>query len=112
MMKINKNTDPLEMIQAGLDLYQARNFGKRLVNCGDIIAICEALGRNQDVLVKNRGSYAELIEMQPDGADRDAVSFFRRQAPGPREDYQLKNWQMEIMERDQARSGCLYGTAI
>ncbi len=111
-MELRGNADPLELIRVGLERYQAENFGRYLLNCGDIISICEALGRNRDVLLKNRGNYAEIIETRGQGAQGEKVAFFGMPTASGGEAYPLKNWQREIMERDQARSGYLYGKAI
>ncbi len=111
MMKNRNMTDPLELIQMGLDLYQAETYGKRLLNCGDIISICEALGRNRDILLKNRGSYAEVVEMQKNRTGED-LAFFGRPGVYRRPEEPLRDWQREIMEEDQARSGYLYGKVI
>ncbi len=112
LMEFRRNADSLELIRIGLERYQAENFGKCLLNCGDIISICEALGRDRDVLLKNRGNYAEIIETRGQGVQGEKVSFFGTPSVPGREDYPLKDWQREIMERDQARSGYLYGKAI
>ncbi len=111
-MGFQRNMDPLELIRIGLERYQAENFGRYLLNCGDIISICDALGRNRDVLLKNRGNYAEIIEGRGNGPEGEKVSFLSPPSAPVRPYGPLKEWQREIMERDQARSGYLYGKAI
>ncbi len=106
-----KNAEALEMIQAGMERYQLLNYGKCLLNCGDIAAICESLAQGRDILLKSRGNYAELVETGRAAAAGENVSWLSR-AAAPQNEYQLKGWQREIMEQDQARTGYAWGNAV
>ena len=101
--------DPLGLMEVGLERYQAETLGKCLLNCGDIASICESLGKNRDVMIKNKGNYAEVIEMRRKVKDRADPPFAGEPIAYLNEESNLRPWQQEIMERDAARTGYLFG---
>lgn len=106
-----KRADPLGLMEVGLERYQGERFGKCLMNCGDIASVCESLHKNKDVVLKNKGSHIDIIEMQRKVKARGDPPFSGEPIAYLNEEYQLKDWQKEIMERDQARTGYLFGDA-
>ena len=104
-----QRADPLGLMEVGLERYQAETIGKHLLNCGDVASICESLGKNRDVMIKNKGDYAEVIEMRRKVKEREKPPFSGEPIAYLNEESRLKPWQKEIMERDQARTGYLFG---
>ena len=106
-----QKADPLGLMEVGLERYQAETLGKLLLNCGDVVSICESLNKNRDVTVKNKGNYVDIIEMQRKVKKRETFSFPGQPAAFLKEEGQLKDWQKEVMEEDAKRSGYLFGDA-
>ena len=104
-----QKADPLGLMEVGLERYQAETMGKCLLNCGDITSICDSLRKNRDVVLKNKGSYVEVIEMQRKVKGKGEPPFSGEPIAYLNEEYRLKGWQKEIMERDEARTGYLFG---
>ena len=104
-----QTADPLGLMEVGLERYQAETMGKCLLNCGDITSICDSLRNNRDVVVKNKGSHAEIIEMQRKVKGKRELPFSGEPISYLNEEYRLRDWQKEIMERDAARTGYLFG---
>lgn len=107
-----KRADPLGLMEVGLQRYQAEMLGKELLNCGDVVSICESLKKHQDVLIKNKGQYTEIMEIRRRLKEKESLPFHEEPIEYLNEEYQLKDWQKEIMERDQARTGLLFGEVI
>ena len=59
---LNK-ADPMMLMEKGLERYQETVIGKLLLNCGDVVSICESLKKHQDVLIKNKGMYIDIVEV-------------------------------------------------
>ena len=106
-----QRADPLGLIQVGLERYQAERYRKCPLNCGDIASICESLHKSKDAVLKNKGNYIDIIEMQRKVKGKEDPPFSGEPIAYLNEEYQLKGWQKEIMERDQARTGYLFGDA-
>lgn len=106
-----QKADPLGLMEAGLERYQEETLGKLLLNCGDVVSICESLNKNRDVAVKNKGSYVDIIEMQRKVKKRQTIRLARPPVPFLTEDDRLKGWQKEVMEEDGKRNGYLFGDA-
>lgn len=87
--------DPLTLLEIGLERYQAETKGQHLISSEDIASICDSLWKKQDVLIRNKGNYIDIIEMRCKRKDRDKR--------------ELRDWQREIMEQDAGRSGSLPG---
>ena len=106
-----KKADPLGLMEVGLERYQTEHFGKCLMNCGDVASVCESLHKNRDVVLKNKGNYIDIIEMQRKVKGKGDPPFAGEPIAYLNEEYKLKGWQKEIMERDQERTGFLFGDA-
>ena len=106
-----QKADPLGLMEVGLERYQGEKYGKCLLNCGDVASACDSLYRNKDVVLKNKGNYIDIIEMQRKVKNKDSPPFSGEPIAYLNEEYQLKGWQREIMERDAARTGYLFGDA-
>ena len=104
-----QRADPLGLMEVGLERYQAEKMGRCLLNCGDVASICESLDKNRDVMIKNKGNYAEVIEMRRKVKDRADPPFVGEPIAYLNEECALRPWQREIMERDAARTGYLFG---
>ena len=109
--KVLKKADPLFLMEVGLERYQAETLGKRLLNCGDVVSICESISRNRDVAVKNKGSYVDIIEMQRTVKRREPLPVTGQPIVSLNGECQLKDWQKEVMEEDARQSGYLFGDA-
>ena len=107
-----KRVDPVVLMEIGLQRYQTEILGKNLLNCGDVVSICESLKKHQDVLVKNKGQYIEIVEIRRRLKEKESLPFQEESIEYLHEACQLKDWQKEIMEQDQARVGLLFGDVI
>ena len=107
--KFLQKADPLGLMEVGLERYQTETPGKRLLNCGDVVSICESLSKNRDVTVKNKGKYVDIIEMQRKVKRKESLPFYGQPIAYLNEEFQLKDWQKEVMEEDAKRSGYLLG---
>ena len=58
-----KNTNPLVLIEVGLERYQEETLGKRFMTCDDVVSICESLNKKRDVAIKDKGGYVDIIEL-------------------------------------------------
>ena len=103
--------DPLALMEIGLERYQAERLGKCLLNCGDVVSICGSISRNRDVTVKNKGNYVDIIEIHRKVKRREPLPFTGEPIAYLNEEYQLKDWQKEVMEEDARQSGYLFGDA-
>ena len=61
------------------------------------------------MLLKNRGSYIDIIEMQRKVKGKREPPFDGEPIAYLNEESRLNGWQKETMERDQGRTGTLFG---
>ena len=106
---ILNSVDSLGVLETGLELYQGETIGKCLLNCGDIAFVCKSLAKKQDVMLKNKGDYIDIIELQPKKKPKEKPPFAGEPVAYLNEEYRLKGWQKETMEEDAARAGYLFG---
>ncbi len=104
-----RKSDPLGLMEVGLERYQAEKYGKCLLNCTDVASACDSLFKNRDVVLKNKGSYIDIIEMQRKVKGKGDPPFSGEPIAYLNEEFKLRDWQKEIMERDAARTGYLFG---
>ena len=106
-----ETANPEMLIAVGLDRYQNEVLGKGLMNCGDVVSICESLRKHQDVMVKNKGNCIQIVEIRRRVKDREDSPLAREPIAYLNGEYRLRDWQKEVLEADQARTGCLFGDA-
>ncbi len=104
-----RKADPLGLIAVGMERYQAEVLGKSLLTCGDFTAICESLLNNKDLMLKNKGNYVDIIEFNRKMKKKEEPRFLEGPIQYLQDEYMLKDWQKEIMEENDARSGYLFG---
>lgn len=105
-----QKADPMGLMEVGLERYQTEVLGKSLLNCGDVASICESLKKHQDVIVKNKGSHIDIVEVRQKVKEKPAV--VRELFPYLNGEYELKDWQKDIMKQNAERSGYLFGDAM
>ena len=55
-------TDPTELIKTGVERYQEEVLGVRnLVTCGDVVSIMQSMVMKEDLRLKNKGGYMQII---------------------------------------------------
>ena len=72
---------------------------------GEIISICRSL-QDRDVMIKNKGKCAQVMELNVKKAESTALRFSESAEHYLPDGY--REWQKEIMESSQQRIGYLY----
>lgn len=114
--------DPLYLLEVALERYQAEVFGNQLMNAADVVSILEILNEsgNKDALVRKKDGFVNIIEQTVKKHKQKVIDLtaLREKAllPGSEEQEHsmgeeppLREWQEEIMEENDARSGFLFG---
>lgn len=105
-----KKADPMVLMEVGLERYQTEVLGESLLNCSDVASICESLKRHQDVIVKNKGNRIDIAELRQKTKEKPVV--LQERFPYLNGEYELKDWQKDIMRQNAERGGYLFGDAI
>ncbi len=59
-----QTSDPMGLMEVGLERFQYGTYGKCYLNCGDVASICESLKDHKDVMIRNKGISVDIYEMQ------------------------------------------------
>ena len=59
-----RGMDPEGLLEMGLERFQLREMGKCLMNSADIASIFDSLEKDRDVMLKNKGTYVDIIELR------------------------------------------------
>ena len=106
-----RRADPLGLIEVGLERLQTEKYGKAKINSYDINSMVESIFRNLDVLMKNKKDEVEIVEIHRKPKGKRGPPFDGEPIAYLNEESRLNGWQKEIMERDQSRTGYLFGDA-
>ena len=122
VLDLLKKIDPLALLEIALERVQQETFGNQIMNAGDVEIILEILNQKKDAVVKGQKGYVSIQEVKARHSRREAVHFLQMledenaaMPNGPaaclHEDPR-RQWQADVMERDAARSGYLFGDVI
>ena len=99
-----KKIDSAQLIQMGLNKWQEGRRKKCPITAGNILSICKTLMKNLDAVVKLKKDEVVVYEDQRkavSGTDEEIEEEPRLLFGEPPD---LKDWQREIMERNQAKT--------
>ena len=86
-------TDPTELIKTGVERYQEEVLGVRnLVTCGDVVSIMQSMVMKEDLRLKNKGGYMQIIVDQLKIKDKVVLPC---ECDGSMTE-KLKRWQFEL----------------
>jgi len=108
-----RNMDQQYLCNYGLHGFQLQKFSKCYLNADDIASICESLAKKQDVMIRDKGYYTQVMEMNvkakkvKEGTGRQ--SKWEEAAATLHEGNALRPWQEEIMEQDKKQKKGLFG---
>ncbi len=89
-------TDPTELIKTGVERYQEEVLGVRnLVTCGDVVSIMQSMVMKEDLRLKNKGGYMQIIVDQLKIKDKVVLPC---ECDGSMTE-KLKRWQFELARR-------------
>lgn len=89
-------TDPTELIKTGVERYQEEVLGVRnLVTCGDVVSIMQSMVMKEDLRLKNKGGYMQIIVDQLKIKDKVVLPC---ECDGSMTE-KLERWQFELARR-------------
>ena len=108
--EILKTVDPMALMEVGLVRYQMETIGNQPMHCTDVENILEIINEDgKDAIVKKRSDTSVIVKEQrtrePKRPKIDYIRLMEEQLGEP----ELKQWQIDIMEQDAARTGKLFG---
>lgn len=121
-MEMLRRIDSLVLMEISLEKYQEETIGKQVLHCGDIETILEIINEpGKDALVKGTEEGAVVKEQKTRVPKKQKQDYIRLVEDGLAalsngqmtylEDRPLKQWQVDIMKQDAARTGLLFGDA-
>ena len=121
-MELLKKIDPLALMEISLERYQQETFGNQLMNAGDVETVLEIINEKKDALVKGQDDYVTVMEQKPRRSRREPSDYLSMLEDGNvvmsngqityLHEKPLRQWQIDIMEQDAARTGYLFGNVI
>ncbi len=95
-------TDPTELIKTGVERYQEEVLGVRnLVTCGDVVSIMQSMVMKEDLRLKNKGGYMQILVDQLKIKDKVVLPC---ECDGSMTE-KLNRWQQMIIREDQRERG-------
>ena len=117
--KILQQMDSMGLLEIALEKLQEEDFGGTLLHCYDIISILELLHEKKDAVVKKQKDYVSVVEQRSKNHKHPEIDYIQLvnntlaaisgNESVCREEEQLRQWQIDIMEDNARRTGLLFG---